>query len=855
MFHLTWILVLCYVFRSDANVLREEECLNYTVYPVQYDITLFPHIYQDGNSYYDCDMVITVIANAPNVNIIELDSHGLDIKDGSIKVMYGNVDIVNQYRPYEYDERKGKLYIYLNEPLKQYSVSKTQYLIRISFNKRLKPDSDGIFIVPYDGEDGKRYIYTTRLSPNRAKYFFPCFDNAQFEAVFKFKVYILPPHSGTQYTNTSVVISKEQRKYSLKDNYVIIEYMPSPQVALHQLGFHYSQFGSRQVTAKNTNDTLVIWAPVPNLQYYTYVLKFGETIINLIHEYASINRPLVYGPINIVAVPLILNGYEIGSWNLLTNGENRLAYRPEDTSIKQIDRMTFELSQQLCRIWLGNPGEPERTRWKEEWFKEGVATYLAYYFLAQYNFGDISAGQRRPIGFYGLQMKHRAMAVDWHHTTPALVSFNRTLAIDIPSRYKELVTMKTASILWMVENWIGSEKFHQALVNYINSRRGKYISLDDFMVSLDRDTVECLQQFFNGSTASRVLNSWFHQSGYPVVNVQVFRDRTPNAIMLKQRQFSFTNENRHDSNYLIPISYIVQDNQNCFNCYQPRFTIGMQTYTFGENLNGGWIVLNRNASGYYRVNYDEETWRLIAKTLMEDHLAIGELNRAQIVNDIFALYAAGDVNDEIALEVLDYLNKELSYTVWDSAVAGFEFLTTEGTRMTKTLYEEWQNFMRHKISTIYKRLMEVEQRPKTRLFRNRIVEFACALNHKPCWNDMRRMYNNHIEGRQRLNPDFREACYYIRVNEGDQTIVNSNLNHFELEDKLSAEHKMREMSRFLYRIPVGTPRPQPLKRSTTTTTTEVSIVVTAVPPTASSTVKLASILIIALGVIINMAIR
>ena len=45
--------------------------------------------------------------------------------------------------------------------------------------------------------------------------------------------------------------------------------------------------------------------------------------------------------------------------------------------------MTFELAQQLSRIWLGNPGELHRTRWKEEWFKEGVATYLAYYLLAQ----------------------------------------------------------------------------------------------------------------------------------------------------------------------------------------------------------------------------------------------------------------------------------------------------------------------------------------------------------------------------------------------------------------------------------------------------------------------------------------
>lgn len=67
-------------------------------------------------------------------------------------------------------------------------------------------------------------------------------------------------------------------------------------------------------------------------------------------------------------------------------------------------------------------------------------------------------------------MKHRAMAVDWHRTTPALGTFNSSLAIEIPSRYKELVQMKTGAILWMLENWVESDKFHQSLVNFINSR-------------------------------------------------------------------------------------------------------------------------------------------------------------------------------------------------------------------------------------------------------------------------------------------------------------------------------------------------------------------------------------------------
>lgn len=104
------------------------------------------------------------------------------------------------------------------------------------------------------------------------------------------------------------------------NDYVVIEYMPSPQVTLDQVGFHYSNFVSRQVVAKSTNDTLIVWAPKDTIQNYNFILQFGEVIINLIHEFSTVRRPLVNGPINIVAVPSILNGYEIGSWSLLTNG-------------------------------------------------------------------------------------------------------------------------------------------------------------------------------------------------------------------------------------------------------------------------------------------------------------------------------------------------------------------------------------------------------------------------------------------------------------------------------------------------------------------------------------------------------
>lgn len=102
--------------------------------------------------------------------------------------------------------------------------------------------------------------------------------------------------------------------------YEIINYMQSPQVALHQVGFHLSQFAHNQLTATRTNDTLYVWAQSKNLPNYKFILYYGVKVIDLIHEFSGTKRPLLNGPINLVAVPKNLQGYEVSSWNLLTNG-------------------------------------------------------------------------------------------------------------------------------------------------------------------------------------------------------------------------------------------------------------------------------------------------------------------------------------------------------------------------------------------------------------------------------------------------------------------------------------------------------------------------------------------------------
>ena len=55
-------------------------------------------------------------------------------------------------------------------------------------------------------------------------------------------------------------------------------------------------------------------------------------------------------------------------------------------------------------------------------------------------------------------------------------------------------------------------------------------------------------------------------------------------------------------------------------------------------------ILNVKATGYFRVNYDEENWRLLIKELKSNAKdSIHRLNRAQIIDDIMSLARAEQV--------------------------------------------------------------------------------------------------------------------------------------------------------------------------------------------------------------------
>jgi hypothetical protein len=94
-----------------------------------------------------------------------------------------------------------------------------------------------------------------------------------------------------------------------------------------------------------------------------------------------------------------------------------------------------------------------------------------------------------------------------------------------------------------------------------------------------------------------------------------------------------------------------------------------------------WVVMNAQATGFYRCHYDDRNWELIRIALMTDHTVFSVNNRAQFIDDALHLARAELMDYSEALELTKYLLYEREYAPWKAALDDMQYI---GKMMIKT---------------------------------------------------------------------------------------------------------------------------------------------------------------------------
>lgn len=133
------------------------------------------------------------------------------------------------------------------------------------------------------------------------------------------------------------------------------------------------------------------------------------------------------------------------------------------------------------------------------------------------------------------------------------------------------------------------------------------------------------------------------------------------------------NQTTVPSVWYIPINFAAKANPD-FNSVLPTEWLST-SFKYIEDLSPkeDWLIVNKQASFYYLVNYDERNWKMITTAInSENYGNIPALTRAKLFFDAFALAESDHLNYTVALELTKYLRKEKDYIVWNAFFSGFK---------------------------------------------------------------------------------------------------------------------------------------------------------------------------------------
>lgn len=228
-----------------------------------------------------------------------------------------------------------------------------------------------------------------------------------------------------------------------------------------------------------------------------------------------------------------------------------------------------------------------------------------------------------------------------------------------------------------MDHFLTSKVFTGGLTNYLRERAYQSAEQDDLWQALTEEARRT-KIFDDTCSVKEIMDTWTLQTGFPVL--KVIRDYGRHQIRFEQDRFFLingTNSSTENPLWWIPITYTSKNRMN-FNDTKPTYWLkATKNLTIQETIHKDeWVIVNIQQTGYYRVNYDVNNWKMISAHLKDKsrYKEIATSNRAQLIDDAMNLARAGYLDYSVALDVTRYMSHERDYIPWKALISSMNYI-------------------------------------------------------------------------------------------------------------------------------------------------------------------------------------
>ncbi|KAJ8664408.1 hypothetical protein QAD02_006070 [Eretmocerus hayati] len=530
------------------------------------------------------------------------------------------------------------------------------YTIAIAYHGDRQNDQRSLFVRSYKDDKGNKGWYAaTNFEPIGARSVFPCFDEPGFKA--KFNISITHNETFSANSNTWRISISGPDPHRM----VTTSFEETPRMSTYSIAFFVSNFN----TDCENDGVLRILTRQHSSNNTEFSLLTGRFVLDTLGKYTGIPYSKYAKKMDVIAVPdEDFDGTK--SWGIALYKENVLLFN--EANGEKYDKRPMivkTISSALAHQWFGNLVSPKW--WKSVWLTQGISSFFAQYIAAKIN------PQWRSAENFVVQDLFTTLLRD--DVDREALNFDPVTAEQIEP-VLEFSRDKGAVIIRMMQHFLTDAVLQSGLRNYLNKKAGDAADSDDLFQAIDEVAQTEKMQVLKPFNLAKVMSTWINCPGYPLITVT--RNYHKNSIHLNQENYVlFDDGTKKKCIWNIPINYATTKDMN-FTLTTPEFWLTNTSLEITTSASAGdWILLNKQVTGYYRVNYDENNWHLIInymKSSKKSLLNIHQLNRAQLFNDALILMNGNRLSLSILLKLITILEQESDYIVWISALNTIEWL-------------------------------------------------------------------------------------------------------------------------------------------------------------------------------------
>ncbi|KAL6419884.1 hypothetical protein ACFW04_011106 [Cataglyphis niger] len=376
-----------------------------------------------------------------------------------------------------------------------------------------------------------------------------------------------------------------------------------------------------------------------------------------------------------------------------------------------------------------------------------------------------------------VQTQHEALHLNSYF---AMNSFAKNISIS--EIYSVPFSHIIGAAIWRMLNgvlhcdslWVSLNAYFNTRFVYSNSPP------DDLWSVIQTGICHELENKMYNISIKQIMDIWTIQTHCPVVNV--IRDYSDNIVKIWKEI--------HDrERYFVPVSYTTETNINFGNTsqsfiYLTHLNPEVEIYYGNKDK---WFIANILQTGYYRVNYDNDNWMMIAYYLnSEKYENIHVINRAQIIDDAFHLMMEEKLDSAIFWELASYLWRERNYVAWYPMIKAFEhisslfaFPTTDDEHLENIVGSLFEDINEH----MYNQMRSTND-TLDKYLKQELTKWGCLINNSLCLKMTKEQFEWHLKDPKinKFLPGWNKLIFCYGSKTVNHTIWIKAFNKYKMSD-------------------------------------------------------------------------